>query len=228
MLCSNGLVSWAQQRVDSAVAALLVSGVPLWMLILDAVRPGGVRPNARGIAGVVIGLVGVGLLVAPSPTHPLDPAGCAALVLATIAWSIGSLYSRGANLPRSQALATAMQMLAGGALQALAGLALGEGARLDFDSVAGRHVASWAWLVVAGSLAGFSAYLWLLKHTTQAVATSYAFVNPLVAILLGTWLAGEVLPQRAWIAAAIIVGAVAVVVTARRAPPAAPAPAAEP
>jgi len=219
MLLSNGLVCWAETRVDSSVAALVVSCVPLWMLLLDWLRPGGARPSLLGFGGVALGIGGVALLSAPDPNHPLDALGIAALLGATIAWSIGSLYTRQARLPKSQMVSTAMQMLCGGALQVIAGVLLGEGDRLDLALVEARHVASWLWLVTAGSLLGFSAYLWLLKNTSPAVATSYAFVNPLVALTLGAWLGGETLPPRAWVAAGLIVGAVALVVARKRGPP---------
>jgi len=216
MLCSNGLVCWAETRVESSIASLVVSCVPLWMLLFDWMRPRGVRPTALGLVGVAVGIGGVALLSAPDPEHPIDGLGVAALLGATISWSIGSLYSRGARQPASQRLATGMQMLAGGLLQVLAGLAFGEASRVDMDLVELRHVMSWLWLVGAGSLLGFSAYLWLLKHTSPAVATSYAFVNPLVALTLGAVLGGEILSQRAWVASAIIVGAVAIVVAGRK------------
>lgn len=216
MLCSNGLVCWAETRVESSIASLVVSCVPLWMLLFDWMRPRGVRPTALGLVGVAVGIGGVALLSAPDPEHPIDGLGVVALLGATITWSIGSLYSRGARQPSSQRLATGMQMLAGGLLQVLGGLAFGEAARVDMDLVELRHVMSWLWLVGAGSLLGFSAYLWLLKHTSPAVATSYAFVNPLVALTLGAVLGGEILSQRAWIASAIIVGAVALVVAGRK------------
>jgi len=219
MLASNGLVCWAETRVASSIAALVVSCVPLWMLLFDWWRPGGTRPPAFGFAGVAVGIGGVALLSAPDPEHPLDVLGIAALLGATISWSIGSLYSRQARLPESQMVSTAAQMLCGGALQVVGGLAFGEGARLDVAAVEMRHVVAWAWLVGAGSLLGFSAYLWLLKNTTPAVATSYAFVNPLVALTLGAWLGGETLPTRVWIASALIVGAVALVVAGKRKPP---------
>ncbi len=216
MLCSNGLVCWAETRVESSIASLVVSCVPLWMLLFDWMRPRGVRPTALGLIGVAVGIGGVALLSAPDPDHPLDGLGIAALLGATISWSIGSLYSRGSRQPASQRLGTGMQMLAGGLLQVLGGLAFGEAARVDMDLVELRHVMSWLWLVGAGSLLGFSAYLWLLKHTSPAVATSYAFVNPLVALTLGAVLGGEILSQRAWLAAGIIVGAVALVVAGRK------------
>jgi len=216
MLCSNGLVCWAETRVESSIASLVVSCVPLWMLLFDWMRPRGVRPTALGLVGVAVGIAGVALLAAPDPEHPIDGLGVAALLGATISWSIGSLYSRGARQPSSQRLATGMQMLAGGLLQVLGGLAFGEAARVDMDLVELRHVLSWLWLVVAGSLLGFSAYLWLLKNTSPAVATSYAFVNPLVALTIGAVLGGEILSQRAWLASAIIVGAVAIVVAGRK------------
>jgi drug/metabolite transporter (DMT)-like permease len=218
ILASNGLVSWAETRVDSSIAALVVSGVPLWMLIFDWARPGGARPTLVGGAGVAVGILGVAVLVAPDPSHPLDPLGLAALVMATISWSVGSLYSRQANLPPSQHMSAAMQMLCGGALQLLASRTLGEHAHFDPSRIEARHAFAWLWLVGAGSLAGFSAYLWLLRNTAPAVATSYAFVNPLVALSLGAWLGGEILPPRAWIAATLIVGAVALVVVRRHTP----------
>lgn len=224
MLCSNGLVCWAETRVESSVAALVVSCVPLWMLLLDWARPRGTRPPIASFGGVAVGIAGVALLAAPDPSHPLDALGIAALVGATISWSAGSLYTRQARLPESQQVSTALQMLCGGALQLAFGLATGEGARVDLALVEARHVASWLWLVGAGSLLGFSAYLWLLKNTSPAVATSYAFVNPLVALALGAWLGGEVLGPRAWMAAGLIVGAVALVVARRRAPVASKAP----
>lgn len=219
MLASNGLVCWAETRVDSSIAALVVACVPLWMLLFDWWRPGGARPPASGFAGVFVGIAGVAILSQPDPAHPLDALGIAALLGATISWSIGSLYSRQARLPSSQMVSSASQMLCGGALQLAAGLAFGEGSRVDFAAIETRHVAAWLWLIGAGSLLGFSAYLWLLRNTTPAVATSYAFVNPLVAIALGAGLGGERLPPRAWIASALIVGAVAIVVAAKRAPP---------
>lgn len=217
MLASNGLVCWAETRVASSIAALVVSCVPLWMLLFDWWRPGGVRPPLAGFAGVAVGIAGVALLSAPDPSHPLDALGIAALLGATISWSIGSLYSRQARLPQSQMVSTAAQMLCGGALQVIGGIAFGETARVDVAAIEPRHVLGWLWLVGAGSLLGFSAYLWLLKNTSPAVATSYAFVNPLVALTLGTWLGAETLPGRAWFAAALIVGAVALVVAGKRA-----------
>jgi len=222
ILFSNGLVCWAETRVASSIAALVVSCVPLWMLLFDWWRPGGRRPPAFGFAGVAVGMSGVALLAAPDPDHPLDVLGIVALLGATISWSVGSLYSRQAGLPESQMVSTAAQMLCGGALQVAGGLAFGEGARLEISAVELRHVMAWFWLVGAGSLLGFSAYLWLLKNTTPAVATSYAFVNPLVALTLGAWLGAEILQPRVWIAAALIVGAVALVVARKREPPRAP------
>jgi len=218
MLGSNGLVCWAETRVDSSVAAVIIACVPLWMLLFDWGRTNGVRPPSQALAGVALGIAGVALLSAPDPEHPLDALGLLALFGATISWSVGSLYARSARLPESQLVSTAMQMLCGGALQLVAGLVLGEGGRLDLARVGPEHVAALAWLVVAGSLVGFTAYLWLLKHTAPAVATSYAFVNPLVAMALGVGLLGERLGPRTVMATALILAAVALVVVRRRAP----------
>jgi drug/metabolite transporter (DMT)-like permease len=216
MLGSNSLVCWAETRVDSSVAAVVIACVPLWMLVFDWARRGGVRPPAHALAGVALGIGGVALLAAPDPAHPIDPLGILALFGATISWAVGSLYSRSARLPPSPFLSSAMQMLCGGALQIAAGFLLGEGARLELARVGPGHVAAVLWLVVAGSLVGFTAYLWLLKNTTPAVATSYAFVNPLVALALGVLLLDEELSPRAALATAAIVSAVALVVMRRR------------
>jgi hypothetical protein len=135
MLGSNSLVCWAETRVDSSVAAVIIACVPLWMLLFDWGRRNGVRPPAPALAGVALGIAGVALLSAPDPEHPLDPLGLLALFGATISWSFGSLYARSARLPESQLVSTAMQMLCGGALQLVAGLALGEGARLDVSRI---------------------------------------------------------------------------------------------
>lgn len=216
MLFSNGLVSWAQTRVDSGLAALLVACVPLWMLLADWWFAGGARPRPLAAAGVVLGIGGVGLLVQPGGSHgAIDPLGAAALIAATLAWTAGSLFARRVKPGPSPLVAAALQMTCGGVLQALAGALLGEWNGFDVGSVTFVSFASWFYLLVAGSLVGFTAYLWLLRHTTPALASSYAFVNPIVAIALGAALGGEHFDGRDLAAAAAIVLAVVLVVLGR-------------
>jgi len=221
MLMSNGLVCWAEKRIDSSLAALLVGTVPLWMMLLDWIRPRGARPSMPTIAGVLVGVLGVALLVWPENrpgSVALDFAGVAALLTATLCWSLGSIYSRTADLPRSPLLSTAMQMLCGGFLQFTAGSLLGEWHAFDPARVTAGSVLSLAYLLVAGSLIGFTAYIWLLRNTSPAVASSYAFVNPLVAVLLGVYLGHEKLGSRTWLAAPVIVLAVVLVVLFKKTP----------
>ncbi|MCA1581335.1 MAG: drug/metabolite exporter YedA [Acidobacteria bacterium] len=214
LLGGNGFVSWAEQRVPSGLAALIVASVPIWMAVVQGILRRR-RPPAAVLAGLLIGLGGLVLLVLPGRFgggEHVDPLGAAALMFAALSWVIGSLYSRRAALPSSTLLAISIEMIAGGALLWIAGLAFGEGARLHASSVSLRSVLSLGYLIVFGSLIGFSAYIWLLKVTTPARVTTYAYVNPVVAVLLGWAFAGEALTLRIGLAAAAIVGAVALII----------------
>ncbi len=217
LLGGNGGVVWAEQWVPSGVAALLVACVPLWMVLLEWLRPGGTRPTLGTLIGVVVGFGGIVLLVGPgelggSGVHPL---GAAALVAGSLAWSVGSIYSRGVPHPEPPLLGTALEMLAGGALLVAFGLITGEGARLALDAVTFRSVLALLYLIVFGSLIGYSAYVFLLKASTPARVSTYAYVNPVVAVLLGWALAGEPLSVRVLMASAVIIGSVVVITTAR-------------
>jgi drug/metabolite transporter (DMT)-like permease len=220
LLGGNAGVVWAELRVPTGLAALLVATVPLWMVILDALRPGGRRPSGRVILGVGLGLAGVALLVGRGQFAgggAVDPLGALALVLASLAWAIGSLYSKTAKLPTSPLLATGMEMLSGGALLLVAGTLTGEWATIDLAHVTLRSWLALGYLVTFGSLIGFTAYIYVLARTTPAMATTYAFVNPVVAVFLGWAFAGEPVSARTLIAAAVIVAAV-VVITVFEAP----------
>lgn len=213
MMASNGLVCWSETRVDSSLAALLVATVPLWMMLLDWWRPGGTRPQILTIAGVAVGLAGVVVLVWPTSTDVrIDPAGVVALLTATLCWSIGSIFTRSADLPRSMLLATSMQMLCGGLLQLLLGFFLGEWRAFEIARVTLDSMASVVYLIVFGSLVGFTAYIWLLRNTTPTRAATYAFVNPIVAVLLGAWLLDEKLSARRLLGALVIVLGVVLVI----------------
>lgn len=215
----NGGVAWAEQRVPSGLAALLVATVPLWMVLLEWWRSGGVRPGWRTWAGIATGFLGLGILVGPAELlggGAADGVGAAALVLASILWAVGSVYSRRAALPESPLQATGMEMLAGGALLVLVGSAAGEWGRLDPGAVSARSLLALAYLVVFGSGVGFTAYVWLLKHVEVAKVSTYAYVNPVVAVFLGWLLAGEAVTARTLCAAAVIVVAVAFITSAKK------------
>ncbi|MGH9443546.1 MAG: EamA family transporter [Thermoanaerobaculia bacterium] len=212
LLGGNGLVSWAEMRVASGPAALIVASVPLWMVALSAIGARK-RPPLPVIAGLALGLGGIALLVLPASgdAHPIDRLGAGALLLAALCWSVGSLASRRAPLPKSTLLATAMEAIAGGAALWIAGLAAGEGADLHLSAITARSAISLVYLTLFGSVVGFSAYVWLLKVTTPERVSTYAFVNPFVAVSLGVALGGEALTLRMASAAALIVGAVALI-----------------
>lgn len=214
LMGGNGLVVWAEQRVPSGVAALVVGIVPCFMVLIDWLRPGGVRPTARIVAGLALGLVGLVWLVGPDAVMGggrVDLIGTLALVCASLSWAIGSIYSRHASMPSSPFLSTAMQMLAGAGALLVLSILLGEPARFDADAVSARSVLGLIYLIVLGSIVAFSAYVWLLRVSTPARVSTYAYVNPVVAVFLGWALADEALTARMLIAAAVIVSGVALI-----------------
>jgi drug/metabolite transporter (DMT)-like permease len=223
----NGLVSYAEQRVPSGLTALLIAIVPVWIALLLWATTGA-RPTLRVGAGIALGVVGVAALVGPAAFGDARDlavlGGIGVILLASFSWANGSLYSRRAALPKSPLLGAAMEMLAGGVLLCVVGLAFGEGARIgDF---ARASAGAWAWLAflaVFGSIVAYSAYVWLLQVARPELVATYAFVNPVVAVVLGALLNAEAITPMTLGAAALIVVAVAIVVTAPR-PPAAEAP----
>lgn len=215
MLClGNGAVGWAEQRVPSGLAALLVAVVPLWMVLIDWARPNGERPRALVIAGVVVGLAGLYVLVGPSALTDGDAAdliGALVLVGASFAWACGSIFNRYGARPESAALSTGLQMLGGSVALVAIGLAQGEGTQLHLSRVSMQSWIGWIYLVTFGSLLGFTAYIYLLKTVSPAKASTYAYVNPLVAVFLGWAIAGESVTTRTIAAAAIILTGVAMI-----------------
>ena len=217
LLGGNGGVVWAQQHVPSGLAALIVACVPLWMVGLDWARPGGTRPSRITLLGIVVGLVGVALLVLPGRAGgPMKPAAAVVLLLGSGCWALGSLLGSRMDLAASPLLATALQMLCGGALLAVAGLSCGEAAVIDPAGISLRSTLAFFYLVVFGSLIAYSCYCWLLRVTTPARASTYAYVNPVVAVFLGYAIAGETFGPRVLLAGAIIIAAVVVITTSRR------------
>ena len=216
----NGGVCWAEQRVPSGTASLVIALVPLFMVLIEALRPGGQRPGPREYAGIGLGLAGLALLVGPEQlvgAGRIDPLGALVLVGATLSWAAGSIHSRHASLPSSPLLATALQMLAGGAILLVAGLAAGEGARFQVQAVTLRSWLAMGYLVVCGSIVALTAYVWLLRVSPPAKVASYTYVNPIVAVMLGWGLGGEALTPRTVLACLVIVTAV-MILTGARAP----------
>ena len=229
LFAGNGGVSWAEQTVPSGIAALLVATVSLWLVIVDWLRPGGVKPAPRVAMGLLMGFAGLALLVGPAHlggSERVDPRGAAVLVVASLAWACGSLYSKHGGMPTSPMLGVAMQSFAGGAILLVAGLFAGEFHALHLGAILLRSWLALAYLMVFGSGMGFSAYIYILHKSTAARVATYAFVNPVVALFLGWLIAGETITLRTVIAAAVILTAVILVITApHSAPVTAPVPA---
>jgi drug/metabolite transporter (DMT)-like permease len=212
LLGGNGLVSFAEQRIASGIAALIVGTVPLWLVLIEAIRPGGVRPTPLAIMGLLIGFGGIYLLVGPTELSinnlQFDAIGILTVILASFLWSIGSIYSRGADIPASSLMATATEMLTGSiALFAVSGLT-GEWSDFQLSAVAPNSWLGLAYLITFGSLVGFVSYGWLLKNAPISLTATYAYVNPLVAVFMGAWLADETLNARILVAALVIIGSV--------------------
>jgi drug/metabolite transporter (DMT)-like permease len=230
LLGGNGAVVWAETRVPSGVTALLVATVPIWIALIEGLRSGGRRPAAAVMVGLVLGLGGLALLLAPGNlAGRVDPLGAGALILGSFSWAFGSLLSRTAKLPKSGFLAAAMEMIAGGVWLLLFGLATGQAGKLTLAALSAKSLVSLGYLILFGSLVGFTAYIWLLGATTASRVSTYAYVNPVVAVLLGWTFAGETMTLRTVLAAAIIVVAVALIIRygARSVRAEAPAPAAK-
>jgi len=212
----NGAVVWAARYIPSSLAALLVATCPLWMLLFDFLRPRGERPGPRALAGIVSGFCGAVLLIGWStngtPEHGLI--GAIVVVLGSIFWAAGSIYGKTANLPPSPLLITAMEMLTGGAALLVIALISGEISNFALNDMSSRSALAWTYLTVIGPIA-FVSYAWLLRNAPIPLVSTYSYVNPLVAILLGYFLGNEILTLRVLTAAGLIIGSV-VLVNVRR------------
>ena len=228
LLGGNGGVVLAEQYIPSGVAAVLVATVPIWLAVFDAIISRR-RPSALVIGGLVAGLVGVAILLAPvQGIGDLDPIGIGLVLFAAISWAAGSLYARHRPLPRSALLATGLEMLSGGVALALAGVLLGEVGRTNVAAFSTQSIAAVLYLIFIGSLVGFTAYTWLLANVPVSVAGTYAYVNPIVAVALGAIILSEPITPRTVIASVIIIGAVVAMVTGRPRDAEEAAPVAEP
>jgi drug/metabolite transporter (DMT)-like permease len=216
----TSLVGWSERSVPSGITSLILATTPLWMVLLESALESRRPPSARVFSGVAVGIGGLAILIAPTPSSGSTDGGVGllgivALTVAALAWSLGAMYSRrsaAASLPAARA--TGMQMLAGAMLSIIGGFALGEHHQLALGSIS---LASWlavAYLVVAGALIGFTAYLWLMRVSSPSRVATHAYVNPVVAVLLGWGVLGETVTTRTLVAMAVIVIAVVLIVGA--------------
>jgi len=212
----NGLVAWAEQWVPSGLAALLIATVPLFMSSIDALVPGGHRLPPAGWLGIIVGLAGVALLVFPGRTtgtgDDVSITGVAGLTVASLSWSVGSMYSKRKPAQGHLVLCIGIEMLAGGVVLVGVGFLSGEFAKFH-GTFAG--MAAILYLAIMGSIVGFSAYTYLLRHVPAAKASMYAYVNPVVAVCLGAIVLAEPIDARMAVAAAVILGGVALVQVAQ-------------
>lgn len=221
LLGGNGVVSIAEKRVASGAAAVIIATVPIWAALVAAAFARE-RVALRHAVGLVLGLLGVVVLVAGTGGGKVSTLGVLELLAASVSWAAGSVWSRTAPLPRRPLVMTGMQMLCGGVGCTLAGLAAGDAGAVHLASVPARAWLSLAYLVVFGSMVAYTAYVWLLASAPLPLVTTYAYVNPLVAVLLGAVLLGEAFTARTAVATGVIVAGVALIVSMPRRPTPAP------
>ena len=213
-----GMVAYGEQTVPSGITALLVAMMPVWVAIFGRTFLGQRLPRLATV-GIVVGFLGVAILAAPTivgGTGALDPLGLVAIIISPIAWSLGSLFaSHRATLPRQPLVATGVQMVSGGVVLAIMGGLAGDFGRFDPGATSGESIVAFAYLTVIGSLLAFTAYGWLLRVAPLPLVATYAYVNPVVAVVLGAFVRHEPIDPRTVVAGVVIVGAVALIVTAR-------------
>jgi drug/metabolite transporter (DMT)-like permease len=221
LLGGNGGVTISEKYIDSGLAALIVAIVPIYIVLLGWATGMAARPTPIMWTGLAGGFVGVGILFGPGlHVHSIggrNPAiGISILLCTSFIWSAGSLYSRVAKHAPSPFLTAAQQMICGGILLLVAGVVTGELPRFHPSSVSRLSLVSFIYLVLIGAVVGYTAYIWLLRHCDPAKVATYAYVNPIVAVFLGTFFAGEMITTRTLIAAALIIGSVALIITAQQ------------
>ncbi|MBM4153374.1 MAG: EamA family transporter [Kiritimatiellaceae bacterium] len=218
----NGLVAMAEKQIESGIAALIVSTSPFWFVLFESLRAGGTKPNWQSILGLIIGFGGVSLLLGPQhsggASHPFHLPSVLLLMIAPMLWAAGSIYAKGASLPKSTILSTAMQMLTGGLSLLVVSLVLGEFSGFQVSEVSARSWGGLLYLITFGSLIGFVSYGWLLHNAPISLVSTYAYVNPVIAVFLGWMLAEEKLNARIAFASCIIVGSVILINYARQIP----------
>ncbi len=212
----NGAVVFAERMVPSGIAALLVAALPIFVVLFDWVRPGGRKPTLPVVAGLILGIIGLLVLVNPfAATTSVRVAGVVLLIFGEISWAGGTVLAQHIELPRSASLATAIEALAAGAVFLLLSFVTFEPMHFHPGDVSAKSIGGLLFLITFGSIIAFSSYVWLLKVSTPAKVATYAYVNPIIALLLGWAFAGESLSIRTLIASAIIISAVALITVAR-------------
>jgi drug/metabolite transporter (DMT)-like permease len=235
LLGGNGLVSWSEQRVPSGIATLIISVGPVFVVLLDWLvhalsKDGskGTRPTALTFAGLALGFAGLAVLVGPDVLHEgvghLHGPSVLGLIGACFFWVIGSIYTRYARNPAEPFTAAAMQQLCAFVWLLLVSVLCGEPWNFDPAAVSRNSFIAWVYLIIAGSLIGFTTFVWLMKHSRPAKVSTYAYVNPIVAVFLGWWILDESVSPRIFLGAAVIIGGVVIITVSknRKAKPAAP------
>lgn len=215
----NGGVTWSEQYLPSGLAAVLVATVPLWIVVLEWLRPSGHYPGHQIIAGLILGFGGVVVLFGPSNLgggEGVNLLGAGVIIAATLSWAIGSLYARQAELPSAPLVAVAQEMIGGGVILTVVALLMGEGNQLDISNISLASGLSLLYLTIFGSMVAFTAYIWLLKNVSPARAATYAYVNPVIAVFLGSVFNNESLTLIMVIASTMIIGAVMLITTYRQ------------
>jgi drug/metabolite transporter (DMT)-like permease len=218
LLGGNGLVVWGEQTIPSGIAALIIGISPLFFVLIEWAWPGGLRPRPLTVVALLLGFAGVAWLAAPwqsAAAGGLHPAGVIAILCACLLWSFGSIYSRHAKHGADPFMASGLQMLGGGAALTVTAWFNGDFGQLNVAAIAPRAWVAFAYLIAFGSLVGFSTFVWLMKHSTPARVSTYAYVNPVVAVFLGWLVLHEPISSRTIVASAIIVAAV-VIITAQK------------
>lgn len=217
LLFGNGGVVFAEKYISSSLAALLVATEPFWVVLLSWLWLGKSRPNIKVVGGLVLGFVGVYLLIGGQPAHETESGSsmqflsAVAIIIAAMAWATGSIYGLRAPVPKSAIQTSGMQMFAGGIVLFVVSLVSGEMFRFDVSQVSGNSIFGLIYLIIFGSLIGFTAYSWLLKNAQPTMISTYAYINPVVAVFLGWMIANETFTTQMLIGAGIIVGSVALI-----------------
>ncbi|MDZ4820394.1 MAG: EamA family transporter, partial [Planctomycetota bacterium] len=213
LLGGNGLVTWAEQWVPSGIAALVITTIPMWLILVDWLIYRGARPHGWVWAGIIVGFAGVSLLAEIEAGEHSDARlwGLLALVVATISWAIGSMRGKHRPAVGPPQVNTALQMLTGGAIMIGVSVVRGELNGFQIDQVTLKSWLSLGYLITFGSLLAFTTYLWLLRVAPASLVATYAYVNPLVAVVIGALFGGEKMSTTVGLAAALILGAVALI-----------------
>jgi drug/metabolite transporter (DMT)-like permease len=215
-LGGHGILAWAEQRVPSGLAALLCATLPLWTVLLARIDGTEGRVSMRALGGILLGCGGVALLIGPDMLgQRLGLLAVVGTLSSTLLWAVGTAYTRRVRMPDSTLLSAAMQMLSGGTLLLLTGLFTGETSGLHLADVTTRSVLSLVYLIVLGSIVAFSVYTWLVSASSPSMLSTYAYVNPVIAVFLGWVFAGEALGARTMVATAVIIAGVILVSTRR-------------